>query len=164
MGLTVRHWLRRYGLETRAKTRRRALRAARSAGRLTVQMKCHRHGMTEFWLEGRGYYRCKRCRAERVARRRRTLKRKLVDEAGGCCLICGYSRYVGALEFHHLDPSQKRHQISWNGVTQSLATLRAEARKCVLLCSNCHAEVEAGVAAIPATVHVFAQTENAVTP
>jgi hypothetical protein len=27
--------------------------------------------------------------------------------------------------------------------------LRAEASKCVLLCSNCHAEVEAGIAAVP---------------
>ena len=31
------------------------------------------------------------------------------------------------------------------GVTRSLAAARAEAAKCVLLCANCHAEVEAGV-------------------
>lgn len=24
---------------------------------------------------------------------------------GGKCQICGYDRYVGALEFHHLDPT-----------------------------------------------------------
>jgi hypothetical protein len=29
------------------------------------------------------------------------------------------------------------------GITRSLARLRAEAAKCVLLCANCHAEVEA---------------------
>ena len=29
-----------------------------------------------------------------------------------------------------------------------LEKLRAEARKCVLLCSNCHAEVESGTASI----------------
>jgi ferredoxin len=28
--------------------------------------------------------------------------------------------------------------------------LRDEAQKCVLLCSNCHAEVEDGMAAVPA--------------
>jgi hypothetical protein len=39
--------------------------------------------------------------------------------------------------------------MSQRGVTLSLARLRAEARKCVLLCGNCHAEVEAGVANIP---------------
>ena len=70
-------------------------------------------------------------------------------EAGGRCCVCGYDRYLGALVFHHLDPGEKRLQISWNGVTQSLAALRAEAKKCALLCSNCHAEVEGGVAMVP---------------
>lgn len=141
---SVRHWLRRYGLRTgdRRKT-------AKEAGLLTAVLRCHRHGETEFILEGRGYYRCKRCRMEAVVKRRRRVKAILVDESGGCCAICGYDRYVGALEFHHVDPQAKRLQISWNGVTQSLETLRAEARKCVLLCSNCHGEVEAGVTELP---------------
>jgi hypothetical protein len=41
--------------------------------------------MTDFWLEGRGYYRCKRCRMERVSRRRIAIKAILVTEAGGRC-------------------------------------------------------------------------------
>jgi hypothetical protein len=73
-------------------------------------------------------------------------------EAGGCCAVCGYDRHLRALAFHHVDPADKRLQISWNGVTQSLATLRTEAQKCVLLCSNCHAEVEDGLIELPATV------------
>ena len=161
-GTAVRHWLRRYELETRAEPDgEHAGRASCGASHCEMMSPPRRDRVR---LEGRGYYRCKRCRAERVARRRRTLKRKLVQEAGGCCCICGYDRYLGALEFHHLEPSEKRLQISWNGVTQSIATLRAEARKCVLLCSNCHAEVEAGIAVVPARVDAFAQTENAVTP
>jgi hypothetical protein len=36
----------------------------------------------------------------------------------------------------------KRLEINAKGVAFALDTLRAEARKCVLLCSNCHAEVE----------------------
>ena len=35
------------------------------------------------------------------------------------------------------------------GVTRSLDRLREEATKCVLLCANCHAEVEAGVTRLP---------------
>jgi hypothetical protein len=50
-----------------------------------------------------------------------------------------------ALEFHHIDPATKEFGVSRSGVTRSIARSRAEARKCVLLCSNCHAEVEAGV-------------------
>jgi hypothetical protein len=35
------------------------------------------------------------------------VKEILVAEAGGSCLICGYDRYAGALQFHHLDPATK---------------------------------------------------------
>lgn len=34
------------------------------------------------------------------------------------------------------------------GLTKSLESLREEARKCVLLCANCHSEVEWGVATL----------------
>ena len=56
-----------------------------------------------------------------------------------------------ALEFHHIDPGAKTFALSQRGVTLSLESMRAEARKCVLLCSNCHAEVEAGVVVAAAT-------------
>lgn len=152
---TVRHWLRRYGLRTQnARGRRPAevARAARAAGLLTTVMSCKHHGETEFVLEGRGHYRCKRCRVEGVVRHRRKIKAVLVEEAGGCCSICGYDRYMGALEFHHIDPAEKLLDVSRYGVTVSLKEARAEAAKCVLLCSNCHAEVERGVSHIPARV------------
>jgi transposase len=146
---TVRHWLTRHGLRTVATRRVETERASRDAGLANVTLSCIYHGETEFVLEGRGYYRCKRCRAERVARRRRKVKQILTADAGGRCCICGYNRCFGALEFHHIDPREKRLQLSSNGVALSLDALRAEARKCVLVCSNCHAEVEAGVATIP---------------
>jgi len=149
---TVRHWLKRYGLQSKNSVGRRpaeATRAAKQAGLLTVTRACEQHGETEFILEGRGYYRCKRCRAEGVVRHRRKLKAILVHEAGGRCVVCGYDRHPRALEFHHLQPNDKRLALSANGVTLSLEALRAEARKCVLLCSNCHAEVEDGVVSLP---------------
>ena len=145
---TVRHWLRRYGLRTHNRVGPRVGRQAREgkeAGRTTIVAACLTHGDTEYVLEGRGYYRCKRCRAERIVRHRRRLKELLVAEAGGGCSACGYDRCPTALEFHHVDPQTKRIQLSGHGMTLSLATLRAEAAKCVLLCSNCHAEVESGI-------------------
>lgn len=149
---TVRHWLRRYGLRTRgargAKTTA-ARRALRDAGLLIAEIVCPRHGETEFILEGRGYYRCKRCRADGVVRRRQKVKAILVEEAGGRCVICGYDRNVRALQFHHRDPSLKRIGVSGQGITYSIDTLRGEAQKCVLLCANCHVEVEAGTAELP---------------
>lgn len=152
---TVRHWLCRYGLGTRngVGTRRPGVAtAAREAGMLSTTMTCPRHGETDFVIEARGYYRCKRCRAESVVRHRQKLKAILVEEAGGRCVICGYARHFQALQFHHLDPSEKRLGLSGQGVTYSLARLRAEAKKCVVLCANCHVEVEIGAVTVPATV------------
>jgi transposase len=149
---TVRHWLMRYGLKTSGGPGKRPaarVRAAKLAGLTTARMPCARHGETDFYLDGRGYYRCKQCRSDAVARRRRKMKATLVAEAGGRCCICGYDRTMRALHFHHLEPALKRHQINAKGVAVALDKLRAEAKKCVLLCSNCHAEVEDGVAVIP---------------
>ena len=73
----------------------------------------------------------------------------LIGEAGGACILCGYDRCVGALHFHHLDPDTKEFGISRRGFTRSIQKMREEAAKCVLLCSNCHAEVEAGAATLP---------------
>ncbi len=103
------------------------------------------HGRAPFVLEGRGYYRCCKCRSAAVANQRRKIKRKLVAEAGGACALCGYSNCLAALQFHHLDRSSKAFPLSLRGVTKSLQRIREEADKCVLLCANCHAEVEAGV-------------------
>lgn len=141
---TIRHWMRKYELKPNPRRKREA-----EDGSREMVSRCNRHGETSFVREGRGYYRCKRCRMERVAERRKAVKRMLVEEAGGKCVICGYSRCQQVLEFHHLDPSLKNFQLSHNGATRSLARSRAEARKCVLLCANCHREVEAGIAAVP---------------
>lgn len=144
----VRYWLDRHGLKSRQASNRIAAQKALLEGRRRVDLTCLKHGRTKHVLEGRGSYRCSRCRGERVAEHRRRLKRVLVEEAGGSCVLCGYDRCVGALQFHHVDPSGKMFHLSLRGVTRSLEKLREEARKCVLLCATCHAEVEAGCASI----------------
>lgn len=141
---TVRHWLREFGLRTRWTERR----DAPKHGQEQLWLHCPRHGVTTFRLRSNGGYRCTKCRAEAVARRRRKIKRLLVAEAGGRCSVCGYNRYVGALEFHHLVPAEKGFSMSDRGVARSLSRARSEASKCVLLCANCHAEVEAGLTAV----------------
>ena len=139
---TVRHWLCEYGLKTQWAERR----VASSEGRRELTLQCARHGQTTFRLRRHGGYRCAACLSEAVSRRRRHVKRVLVEEAGGSCRLCGYDRCVAALQFHHVRPAEKRFALSPRGVSRSIDRARAEARKCVLLCSNCHAEVEAGVA------------------
>jgi DNA-binding CsgD family transcriptional regulator len=144
---TVRYWLRRHRLRTTREARLRARREAPPAERFVGI--CERHGETRFVIRSDGPSRCERCRVEAVSKRRRHVKALLVAEAGGRCALCGYDRYVGALEFHHVDPSQKSFGLGRAGVARSLDRAREEARKCVLLCSNCHAEVEGGVARVP---------------
>jgi len=99
-------------------------------------------------LDRDGYYRCPKCRAASVIRRRARIRARVIEEAGGCCAICGYCRHPAALQFHHVDPVSKEFTLC-NGETRSLERMRAEAAKCVLLCANCHAEVESGKAQVP---------------
>jgi cytochrome c553 len=101
----------------------------------------HRYGRTP-------RYRCKRCVGEAVTRRLRKVKQTLVDDFGGGCVICGYDRTPGSLHFHHVDPSTKAFSITM-GSGRSLAAYREEARKCILVCANCHGEIEAGLIRSP---------------
>lgn len=80
-----------------------------------------------------------------VQRRRKELRRRAIESKGGRCQICGYDRCMEALEFHHLDSSQKDFGISSRGITRSWAKVQEELDKCVLLCANCHREVHAGL-------------------
>jgi hypothetical protein len=115
---------------------------------------CKRHGATEFAQYSRGPGRrgtkwsCKRCIAEAVTRRKQKLKRILVSEAGGACCVCGYDRCIINLGFHHVDPKEKSFAMSM-AVGRSIAAFRKEAKKCVLVCANCHGEIEAGMIESP---------------
>lgn len=147
---TIRYWLKRWELwPLPATRRRREARRARLAGKRQAELECRHHGRTQFVFEARGSYRCMRCRQERVAEWRRRVKRTLVAEAGGACSVCGYDTCVAAMHFHHLDPSEKRFALSREGMTRSLEEARREARKCILVCSNCHAEIESGLRELP---------------
>lgn len=144
----VRRALASAGLQTSAGRRRESSEQARAAGTDEALLDCPRHGQQRHVRGRRGAFRCVVCRTEAVVRRRREVKRILVEEAGGRCRVCGYDRCQAALQFHHLDPAEKAFVISLRGAARSIAAVRAEARKCVLLCANCHAEVEAGVTSL----------------
>jgi cytochrome c553 len=77
-----------------------------------------------------------------------TMKRTLVEEFGGGCVVCGYDRAMTNLCLHHVDPSTKSFGVSM-ALGRSLAAYREEAEKCVLVCANCHGEIEAGLIPSP---------------
>jgi len=81
---------------------------------------------------------------ERVKSYRQRMKEKLVEYKGGKCQLCGYHKCITALEFHHLNPNEKDFGISrysnlkWDSVV-------SEVDKCIMVCSNCHREIHAGL-------------------
>ena len=74
-----------------------------------------------------------------VNKRRRKVKRLLVEYKGGQCEKCGYNKCVAALDFHHIDPLTKEFPLT--GITYALSKMKAEADKCILVCANCHREI-----------------------
>jgi cytochrome c553 len=76
------------------------------------------------------------------------VRRILIGESGGRCALCGYDRCVINMHFHHVDPATKELAMTAQ-IGRSLDAFREEAKKCVLLCANCHGEVEAGLVESP---------------
>lgn len=74
------------------------------------------------------------------------MKSKAVAYLGGKCALCGYSRCNAAMQFHHL--YDKKFGISEKGLSRSWERIKLELDKCLLLCSNCHAEVGVSFASI----------------
>jgi hypothetical protein len=63
-------------------------------------------------------------------------KNILVAEFGGKCQRCGWNEHTAGLDFDHLDPTQKKYGVLRGN--RSLDAAREEAKKCRLLCANCH--------------------------
>jgi hypothetical protein len=106
---------------------------------------CKKHGLTECVKESTGYHRCKKCRQEAVTRKRQKIKKKLIELHGGKCSICGYNKSIRALHFHHIDPTKKQFGIAASGCCRAFDKILKEADKCLLVCSNCHCEIEDGL-------------------
>ena len=84
-----------------------------------------------------------------VAKRRRKIKLMAIEYKGGKCQVCSYHKYQGGLDLHHINPKTKSFGIGDKGYTQSWEKVRAELDKCVLVCANCHREIEAGITQLP---------------
>jgi len=116
---TVKHWLKKHSLRTNFSVKK-------YAGLIT-----------------RDNERARRLSVLGVKRRRDKLRVMSITYLGSKCQRsgCGYSRFSGALEFHHRDPRDKDPSLVLRGTTNSWVKMRDELDKCVLLCSNCHREV-----------------------
>ena len=66
---------------------------------------------------------------------RRKVKEEIVEMLGGRCMDCDGVFPQCAFDFHHRDPTQKDFSI---GQQMSSRKAKEEAKKCDLLCANCH--------------------------
>jgi len=94
--------------------------------------------------EGGSVY-CKTCTGNQSLERQRGLKQKAITYKGGVCQECGYHKCNGALEFHHLNPSEKDFSISHLKNYAFNDKIKLELDKCILVCANCHREIHAGL-------------------
>lgn len=80
-----------------------------------------------------------------VSKRRKRLKEMSIKYKGGKCINCGYNRCNAALDFHHIDATQKNFGVSLDGLTRSWEKIKEELDKCILVCANCHREIHSGI-------------------
>lgn len=123
---------------------------------------CEIHGETEFGIYKSGSkirYRCLKCQTAATQKRRDLVKLKAIAYKGSKCQCCGYDKYPGALEFHHINPEEKDFAISAKGYTRSWKSVKDELDKCVMVCSNCHKEIHANV--IPCPTEIIRDEDSA---
>ena len=95
---------------------------------------------------------CKECRKKKRRVKRTVATITWKEWAGGECVSCGYSKCLGAMDFHHRDPKTKKFSISEVSGRVRLGSegkwaksLEQEILKCDLLCANCHRELHHNV-------------------
>lgn len=84
---------------------------------------------------------------------RRRWKSRIIIAMGGRCGCCGYDKSEEALQLHHVDPGKKEVSFSFmRAQPRAAESLIPELLKCVLVCSNCHFEIHAGITPNPPLV------------
>ena len=82
-------------------------------------------------------------KSEIITQFRQKRKRDLITLYGGKCSLCGYNKSIKALEFHHIKPQDKKYALG-TGNCHKLQDDLTEAKKCLLVCANCHREIHDG--------------------
>lgn len=109
-----------------------------------VCSKCGETDITKFNFSL--YNVCKSCNGKKSKEYNQRKRLKYLELKGNKCQICGYDKYHGALEFHHTDPKDKSDKLNHQSLTQGkISFVLQELEKCILICSNCHREIHAGL-------------------
>jgi len=150
---TVRYWLKKFNLNTNFKPFSEIPYTLNPVERIDGNpvQNCSCCGV--LLTENTGYWRtrkklwvsqCKKCSNKKTGQRWRNSKKRAVEYKGGKCERCGYNKCIDALEFHHIDPSQKDKNFG-NMKLRKWENQKKELDKCICVCSNCHREIHAEI-------------------
>jgi len=95
-------------------------------------------------VNGKNYkrYYCKKCYSVIKALARKRKSDWMIEYKSTLqCSECGYDKNPRVLHFHHISNKDKVYNVSdmvCNGY--SVANIKREIRKCIVLCANCHHE------------------------
>lgn len=83
---------------------------------------------------------------QRALKRRQKLKDVVNLRKDQGCHFCGYNKCYASMDMHHVNPDEKKFDIS-NGLrdTVKVELLVEELDKCIPICRNCHGELHEGL-------------------
>lgn len=81
----------------------------------------------------------------RIHKRRRARKQKIVSLMGGKCIFCGYNKCLKSMDCHHIERETKKFSVSSVLSKKSWNDILHEIKKCLLVCRNCHGEIHDGL-------------------
>jgi hypothetical protein len=147
---TIRYWLKKYDLKTENKSFKEGyvLNPILKVDGRPVQY-CSKCSIllteeTGYWRSSKKIWQanCKKCHNKYSVERWQNNKKRAVEYKGGKCERCGYDKCVDALEFHHINPTQKDKNFV-NIKIRKWETQKNELDKCICVCANCHREIHA---------------------
>lgn len=98
----------------------------------------------EHYMSNKSDY-CKRARKNNIKYKKRNQNfiREYKTSIG--CKFCKETSHI-CLDFHHLNPKMKDWNISiLSRGANSIKTIQKEIKKCIVICSNCHRKLHAGL-------------------
>ena len=112
---------------------------------------CHDCGrelpVTEFnyWNKANRTYMniCKECEKKKNAKKHEE-KKEIINTLKSCGCCCCDENDINCLDFHHIDPEEKDFNMS-AAPNKTTKKIIEEASKCIVVCSNCHRKIHAGV-------------------
>ena len=133
------------------------LMAGKKPVRQTILRECKIHGRCKHSVLLSGRIKCRKCQQEYQRKYYISNKKYYKDKAKlkfefvikfiqrvktvSSCKLCGESRWW-VLDFHHRNPTDKSYAISTMANEGfGVAMVKAELRKCDVLCANCHRDL-----------------------